>query len=117
VNRFDAIRAAHPHLAISLYALTPGGPVVLEVIDGEHVETWSGESATAVMDVAFPPETHGPIFRDTITDEAIRNYLGGRKPDAEDLSALGQRLGAYADAEAANQVDAPAPAADDDIFN
>lgn len=54
---FDAIRAAHPDLAISLYGYTPGGPVTLEVIDPEgFTATWSGPTAAAVLAQAFPPE-------------------------------------------------------------
>lgn len=29
---FDALRAAHPQLGLTAYAMTPGGPVTLEVL-------------------------------------------------------------------------------------
>lgn len=60
MDRFDAIRAANPDLAISLYALTPGGSVTLEVISGEQSWTWVGETGEAAMEMAFPLETPEP---------------------------------------------------------
>lgn len=58
---FDAIRAAHPELAINLYAMTPGGAVTLEIItpDGETFQ-WSAETATMAFLAAFPPATPTP---------------------------------------------------------
>jgi len=54
---YDAIRAAHPELAISLYGLTPGGDVVLEVIDPEGgTFSWTGPTSAAVLAMAFPPD-------------------------------------------------------------
>lgn len=52
---YDAIRAAHPDLAISLYGYTPGGDVTLEVIDPEgFTAKWTGPTAAAVLAQAFP---------------------------------------------------------------
>lgn len=58
---FDAIRAANPELAISLYALEPGGPVTLEVIapDG-FSSTWAAPTAQQALAMAFPDEPEQP---------------------------------------------------------
>ena len=55
-ERFDQVRTQHPELAVSLYALTPGSSVTLEVItpDGQTF-VWSAATAAAVLDRAFPP--------------------------------------------------------------
>lgn len=56
-DRFDAIRAANPDLAISLYALTPGGSVTLEVLDATGGSwTWVGATGADAMEMAFPSE-------------------------------------------------------------
>jgi len=54
---YDALRAAHPDLAVSLYGLTPNGPVTLEVItpDGA-VFTWVAATAREAIAAAFPPK-------------------------------------------------------------
>lgn len=60
MNRFDALRAEHPHLGFALYAFEPGGLVTLELhIDG-HVSTFRGASEDDVLDQAFPPEPAEP---------------------------------------------------------
>ena len=53
---FDEIRAAFPDLAITLYAMTPGGAVTFEVIaaDGATYQ-FQGDTAQAAIDAAFPP--------------------------------------------------------------
>lgn len=53
---FDDIRAAHPELAIALYALEPGGAVTLEVLtpDGQSF-TFTRPTATEALATAFPP--------------------------------------------------------------
>lgn len=54
-ERFDALRAEHPELAINLYAMTPGGVVTLEVLtpDGNSF-TWTDETAAGAYAQAFP---------------------------------------------------------------
>lgn len=66
MDRFDAIRAANPDLAISLYALTPGGSVTLEVLDAAGGSwTWVGATGADAMEMAFPSETDlGDATRD-----------------------------------------------------
>lgn len=60
MTRFDEIRAANPELGFGLYALTPGGPVTLEVYtpDGQ-VFPFVGPTETAVLALAFPPDAPG----------------------------------------------------------
>lgn len=52
---FDEIRAAYPELAVTLYALEPGGPVTLEIIapDGQ-VFTFKAETADDAIEMAWP---------------------------------------------------------------
>lgn len=67
---FDELRAVFPELAVSLYAMTPRGPVTFEVIaeDGATYQ-FEGATAQAAIDAAFPsaepaasaPET-GSVF-------------------------------------------------------
>lgn len=54
-DRYDAIRAQNPDIAISLYGLVPGGDVTLEVItpDGQSF-TWSAATASDALALAFP---------------------------------------------------------------
>lgn len=54
-ERFDALRAEQPDLAINLYAMTPRGVVTLEIItpDGDSF-TWSAETAAEAYLLAFP---------------------------------------------------------------
>jgi len=56
----DEIRATYPHLGLALYALEPGGPVVLEVHAPGFLQTWRGQTVQAVVDQAFPPEVEPP---------------------------------------------------------
>ncbi len=53
--RYDEIRAQNPDLVVNLYGMTPGGPVVLELIapDG-FTATYRGETAEAAIAQAFP---------------------------------------------------------------
>lgn len=52
---FDEIRENHPELAVSLYAITPRGPVTFEVIteDGTAYQ-FQGPTAQEAIDAAFP---------------------------------------------------------------
>lgn len=62
---FDDARAAHPHLGFAVYAYEPGGAVTLECItpDGQtHIFT--GPTAQAALDLAFPPEPPAPDIFD-----------------------------------------------------
>lgn len=53
---FDGARAAHPALAFALYAYEPGGPVTLEVMTAAgETFTFTGNTAQAAIDKAFPP--------------------------------------------------------------
>lgn len=57
MSRYDDIRAANPDLRISIYGMTPGGPVTLEVITpDEQTFTWTADTADGACDMAFPPE-------------------------------------------------------------
>lgn len=52
----DEIRAKFPGLGLALYAMEPGGPVVLETYADGQVFSFRGPTAQAVLDEAFPPE-------------------------------------------------------------
>jgi hypothetical protein len=52
----DDIRAAYPPLGFAIYALEPGGDVILEVHSPEALFTFTGPTTQAVLDAAFPPE-------------------------------------------------------------
>lgn len=57
----DEARAANPDLGFAIYAMTPGGPVTLEVFDPDgQVYRFDGETETAVLADAFPPEQDKP---------------------------------------------------------
>lgn len=59
---FDGVRAAYPHLAMSIYAQTPGGPVTFECITpGGDVFSFAGQTALAAMAEAFPEEFAEPM--------------------------------------------------------
>lgn len=66
-ERFDALRAEHPDLALNLYAMEPGGPVTLEIITPD-TKTYTFTASTAAMAMlnAFPepeqPTTETDIF-------------------------------------------------------
>lgn len=63
---YDEIRARYPDLAISIYGLTPGGPVTLEIIaPDEKSYTFTGPTQQTVLDMAFPP---APPVSDQPTD-------------------------------------------------
>lgn len=98
MNRFDAIRAAHPDLALALYAMTPGGVVTLEIItpDGA-VFPFTGLTADAALDLAFPPAPTADMLR---LAEQVAEGLTKYDPDAA----------------AALRAEIPAPAAEPDIF-
>lgn len=57
---FDELRAANPDLAVSLYALEPGGFVTLEILtpDGQAF-TFRAETAAAAIERAFPADALG----------------------------------------------------------
>lgn len=54
---YDDVRAANPDLLVSVYGMTPGGPVTLEIItpDGKAF-TFTGATARAAIARAFPPD-------------------------------------------------------------
>jgi hypothetical protein len=58
----DEIRAAHPDLAFALYAYEPGGEVTFEVMHGTEIFAFTGPTAQAAIDAAFPPEPPAPAF-------------------------------------------------------
>lgn len=54
-ERFDRLRAENPELALSIYALEPGGTVTLEIITpDEQVFTFVGRSLADTINRAFP---------------------------------------------------------------
>lgn len=59
---FDDIRALYPGLGLALYALEPGGPVVLELILADETVQFTGPTAQAAIDLAFPPPTAEDLF-------------------------------------------------------
>jgi hypothetical protein len=54
----DDIRAKYPHLAVAVYALTPGGPVVLELLsaDGSWSQKFTAPTEAAAVAQAFPDD-------------------------------------------------------------
>ena len=52
---FDALRATHPALGFSVYAIDPGGPVTLEIVTpvGDYFQFKAATFAEAVA-LAFP---------------------------------------------------------------
>lgn len=57
---FDELRAAHPQLGFSLFAMTPGEDVTLEVYFEDNVHSFTGPTAQAALDTAFPPAPPAP---------------------------------------------------------
>lgn len=54
---FDEIRASMPEIAISAYAMEPGGPVTLEIITPTgDIFTFHQPTLAMALAVAFPPE-------------------------------------------------------------
>ncbi len=52
---FDDIRTNHPDLAVSAYALEPGGPVTLEVLTPDGVAyTFTRPTLLEAIELAFP---------------------------------------------------------------
>lgn len=64
----DDLRALRPDLSLALYAMTPGGPVTLEIYHDGQVYTFSGATVAEAILEAFPPKpaaapaTHDSIF-------------------------------------------------------
>lgn len=55
MSRLDDLRAEHPDLGFGLYALEPGAPVTLEVIDATGtIYTFRAATEADVLDLAFP---------------------------------------------------------------
>lgn len=51
---FDDIRRTHPGLGLALYAYEPG-VVILELMHDGQTMQFSGPTAQAAIDLAFPP--------------------------------------------------------------
>lgn len=67
----DDLRALRPDLSFALYAMTPGGPVTLEIYHDGQVYAFSGETVADAILSAFPPEpaeTPPPATPDSIFD-------------------------------------------------
>lgn len=61
MTRLDDLRARLPEFGFALYAIDPGGPVTLEVIDPTGaILTYRADTAEDVIDLAFPPEDDAP---------------------------------------------------------
>lgn len=58
---FDELRAANPDLAVSLYALEPGGLVTLEILTPDSQSfTFAAETAEEAIERAFPSAPPAP---------------------------------------------------------
>jgi hypothetical protein len=57
----DDLRALRPDLSLALYAMTPGGPVTLEIYHDGHVYPFSGETIAEAILEAFPPKPEEPV--------------------------------------------------------
>jgi hypothetical protein len=54
---FDILRARHPDLGFALYALEPGGDVILEIhTPGDGLFTFQAKTMALLMREAFPQE-------------------------------------------------------------
>jgi len=54
-SSIDAARAQNPELGFSFYALTPGGPVTLEIVTpDEELFRFDGATEADVLALAFP---------------------------------------------------------------
>ena len=55
ISSIDDVRAAHPDVGVAIYAMTPGGPVTLELHtpDGQFF-TFKGETSADAFALAFP---------------------------------------------------------------
>lgn len=58
---FDDIRAAYPALGLALYAYEPG-VVTLELLHDGNTLQFTGPTAQAAIDLAFPPPTAEDLF-------------------------------------------------------
>lgn len=57
----DDIRARYPHLRVTLYALEPGKPVMLELISTDDViYEFRGATEAEAVAAAFPDEDETP---------------------------------------------------------
>lgn len=50
----DDIRARYPHLALAIYAMDPGGPVVVETYVDGQVFPFTAPTAAEALALAFP---------------------------------------------------------------
>ena len=64
----DELRKQYPGLGFALYAMTPGGTVTLEVLDGGEVYTFTGPTAQAAINAAFPASLPEPPTPDNVFD-------------------------------------------------
>lgn len=69
ISSLDDARREHPDLAFSLYALTPGGAITLEIVTpDEEIFTFTATTEAAAFAVAFPPEKGAPVVSDMAID-------------------------------------------------
>ena len=54
MTTLDDARAAYPRLGFAIYAYTPGGPVKIEVLDGEDIFEFVGATEAEAIKAAFP---------------------------------------------------------------
>ena len=57
---FDDLRTANPALVFNVYAMEPGGPVTLEVIEDGVAYTFDAATLAAAIALAFPPAPAEP---------------------------------------------------------
>lgn len=56
----DDLREQRPDLSLALYAMTPGGPVTLEIYSGGEVYPFKGATAADAILAAFPQQPTPP---------------------------------------------------------
>ena len=68
-SSIDEVRTAHPQLGIVVYALTVGGPVILEIHEPNgKLRTYKGETYEELVRTAFPTYLEAETSKDEEAD-------------------------------------------------